>query len=454
MEAPAPDRADLLLVCSTGGHLLQLVALREAWQPFTRAWVTFDKSDARSLLADERVYFAHGPTNRSIKNMLRNLWVAWRVLARGPAEGLVTTGAGVAVPFAWVARLRGAKVVYVESLARIEGPSLTLPIDRADRQPPLRAVAGARGGRGRRAVRGQRLFGRRMIFVSVGTNEARFDRLLHAVAELGLDEEVVVQHGHSARDSIPPARQLVDFLPFEGIVDTVRRSRVVVTHAGVGSVMVSLANGKRPIVVPRRKAFAEAVDDHQLAARSTVRERGARDARRGSRRNRGRSAARAGGCLGRAERELTGADLRELPRRGRRGAAVGVTACMTSGHTSFDTIASRIRRGVAWKAGSQISLQITRMVVALVLARLLAPHDWGLAAMVLVFSGFVIVFTDSALGTALIQRRDLSDADRSTVFWMSVGIGVLLAVGGMLLAGPLARFFEEPEVRPMLASCP
>ena len=47
------------------------------------------------------------------------------------------------------------------------------------------------------------------------------------------------------------------------------------------------------------------------------------------------------------------------------------------------------------------------MVVALVLARLLAPHDWGLAAMVLVFSGFVIVFTDSALGSALIQRREL-----------------------------------------------
>ena len=124
---------------------------------------------------------------------------------------------------------------------------------------------------------------------------------------------------------------------------------------------------------------------------------------------------------------------------------------MTNGHASFDTIASRIRKGVAWKAGSQISLQITRMVVALVLARLLAPHDWGLAAMVLVCSGFVIVFTDSALGTALIQRRDLSDADRSTVFWTSACIGVLLAVGGLLLAGPLARFFGEPEVRPMLA---
>jgi len=118
-------RADLLLVCSTGGHLVQLVALRAAWEPFSRAWVTFDKSDARSLLADERLYFAHGPTNRSIKNLLRNLAVAWRVIRDVRPRAVVTTGAGVAVPFAWIARLRGASVVYVESLARIEGPSLS-----------------------------------------------------------------------------------------------------------------------------------------------------------------------------------------------------------------------------------------------------------------------------------------------------------------------------------------
>ena len=126
MVTPTPsNRADLLLVCSTGGHLLQLVALRDSWQRFARAWVTFDKSDARSLLEAERVYYAHGPTNRNLKNMLRNLLVAWRVVAEVRPKVVVTTGAGVAVPFAWVARLRGAKVVYVESMARIEGPSLT-----------------------------------------------------------------------------------------------------------------------------------------------------------------------------------------------------------------------------------------------------------------------------------------------------------------------------------------
>jgi beta-1,4-N-acetylglucosaminyltransferase len=119
------QRADLLLVCSSGGHLIQLVALRDAWERFTRVWVTFDKSDARSLLANERVHYAYGPTNRSVKNLLRNLFVAWRVVRDARPRVVVTTGAGVAVPFAWVARLRGATVVYVESLARIEGPSLS-----------------------------------------------------------------------------------------------------------------------------------------------------------------------------------------------------------------------------------------------------------------------------------------------------------------------------------------
>jgi beta-1,4-N-acetylglucosaminyltransferase len=102
-----------------------------------------------------------------------------------------------------------------------------------------------------------------MIFVSVGTNEARFDRLLRAVAELPLEEEIVVQHGHSARIERPNA-EFVEFLSFEEMVATIRRARVVVTHAGVGSVMVALANGKCPVVVPRLKAFGEAVDDHQL----------------------------------------------------------------------------------------------------------------------------------------------------------------------------------------------
>lgn len=128
-------RASVLLVCSSGGHLLQLVGLAPAWRDLSRVWVTFDKSDARSLLAGETVAYAYGPTNRNVPNLLRNVPLAWRVVRAVRPRILLTTGAGVAVPFAWVARLFRARVVYVESLTRIDEPSLSCRLIRpvADR---------------------------------------------------------------------------------------------------------------------------------------------------------------------------------------------------------------------------------------------------------------------------------------------------------------------------------
>jgi beta-1,4-N-acetylglucosaminyltransferase len=115
----------LLIVCSTGGHLLQMQELREAWEPFQRVWVTFDKSDSRSLLRDERVLHAFGPTNRNIPNLLRNLRLAFTVLRRERPSAILTTGAGVAVPFAWIGKVLGVPTIYVESVTRIEGLSLS-----------------------------------------------------------------------------------------------------------------------------------------------------------------------------------------------------------------------------------------------------------------------------------------------------------------------------------------
>jgi UDP-N-acetylglucosamine transferase subunit ALG13 len=101
-----------------------------------------------------------------------------------------------------------------------------------------------------------------VIFVTVGTNEARFDRLVAAVSSLVGDERVVVQYGSSALR--PAGAECVEFIPFDRLTELVREARVVVTHAGVGSILVSLTNGKRPLVVARRKRFGEAVDDHQV----------------------------------------------------------------------------------------------------------------------------------------------------------------------------------------------
>lgn len=124
-DARRTSQTDVMLVCSAGGHLLQLLALASAWSDLSRCWVTLDKSDARSLLVGERIVFGHGPTNRSIPNLFGNLLLAWRVVRRERPRVLLTTGAGLAVPFAWVARLFGARVIYVESLTRFQGPSLS-----------------------------------------------------------------------------------------------------------------------------------------------------------------------------------------------------------------------------------------------------------------------------------------------------------------------------------------
>jgi UDP-N-acetylglucosamine:LPS N-acetylglucosamine transferase len=87
--------------------------------------VTFDAGDSRALLAGEEVVKAHSPTNRNVPNLIRNIVLAARVVRRVRPFALVTTGAGVAVPFVWIARLRGATVVYVETLSRIDRPSLS-----------------------------------------------------------------------------------------------------------------------------------------------------------------------------------------------------------------------------------------------------------------------------------------------------------------------------------------
>lgn len=119
------EKVDVLLTCSSGGHLLQLLVLREVWEPFDRVWVTDDRSDTRSLLADERVVFAHWPTSRTLRTLPRNLVLAWRVVRRTRPAVVLTTGAGTAVPFAWMARLHGARVVHIETLTRVDSPSLT-----------------------------------------------------------------------------------------------------------------------------------------------------------------------------------------------------------------------------------------------------------------------------------------------------------------------------------------
>jgi beta-1,4-N-acetylglucosaminyltransferase len=110
-----------------------------------------------------------------------------------------------------------------------------------------------------------------VIFVTTGTNGEPFDRLISWVEQAAGGEPLVVQGGPSRLR--PEGATWRDYVSFEELERLIREARVVVSHGGVGSILVTLLNGKRPLVVPRLAGRGEAVDDHQLhLARRLARE--------------------------------------------------------------------------------------------------------------------------------------------------------------------------------------
>jgi O-antigen/teichoic acid export membrane protein len=124
---------------------------------------------------------------------------------------------------------------------------------------------------------------------------------------------------------------------------------------------------------------------------------------------------------------------------------------MTTAVPDVPSVRARVLTGVAWKAGSAVTLQLSRAITSIILARLLLPSQYGLASMALVASSLVFVFADVGLGAALVQRREVTEADRSTVFWISVFVGSLLTAVGILCSGYVADFYGRSAVGPLFA---
>lgn len=105
-----------------------------------------------------------------------------------------------------------------------------------------------------------------MIFVTVGTHEQPFDRLVQKIDELKRDgvikEEVIIQTGFSTYE--PEYCQWSKLIPYQQMVKNVAEARIVITHGGPASFIMPLQIGKTPIVVPRQRRFNEHVNDHQV----------------------------------------------------------------------------------------------------------------------------------------------------------------------------------------------
>ena len=112
-----------------------------------------------------------------------------------------------------------------------------------------------------------------MIFVTVGTHEQPFNRLVEYMDHWAEnhDEEVVIQTGFSTYD--PKKATWSKLYPYKMMVENVEKARIVITHGGPSSFIMPLQIGKIPIVVPRKKEFDEHVNDHQVEFSKAVAER-------------------------------------------------------------------------------------------------------------------------------------------------------------------------------------
>lgn len=114
-----------------------------------------------------------------------------------------------------------------------------------------------------------------MIFVTVGTHEQPFNRLIEAVdnlCETGvINEPVIMQTGFSTYE--PKHCEWHKLLPYDQMKEKVAKARIVVTHGGPASFIMPLQIGKIPIVVPRQLQFNEHVNNHQVDFTKAVAER-------------------------------------------------------------------------------------------------------------------------------------------------------------------------------------
>lgn len=260
------------LIASLGGHLELLDAAAPAVATLEQTWITSEGARAASLRAQGKRVRTLPRLDRSTLG-LRAVLSGIALALRERPSLVVTSGAGLAVPFTLVSRALGARVVFVETMARVRRGSMTgRLVARTGARvlvqwPDLRAsypqavVCRPLLLEGLPEVHG----GGSGTFVTVGSHDAGFDRMLAAVdaaAEQGLlPAPVLVQRGTSSYQ--PRAGTSVEFVTPQEFTARMAAAEVVVTHGGAGAIGTALRHGRRPIVFARDPARGEHVDAHQ-----------------------------------------------------------------------------------------------------------------------------------------------------------------------------------------------
>ncbi|TIC81533.1 glycosyl transferase family 28 [Nocardioides sp. GY 10113] len=267
-----------LLVASPGGHLDELMIMVDLLGVDTSnaVWVTGRTSQSESLLADREVVWVPRVGSGQMWKAAAGLPAALRLQQRIKPELLVSTGALFSTPHLLAATLRGCETWFVDSATRVLGPSSTgrfaQRLTRArlfvqgegwgdDAWTPVPNVFDAFEAHPQPGpVDASRL---RTGVVSLGTELWPFDRAVESCRRVlaGLDLRWQTGTTEAYADDGSP---LTRWMPATELHAAFGEADVVVTHAGVGSVLSVLQHGKVPVILPRRASRSEMVDDHQL----------------------------------------------------------------------------------------------------------------------------------------------------------------------------------------------
>jgi len=268
-------RETRLFAASAGGHLDLLRAIApQVLDGAEPVWVTSRTPRGEALRGDATQVELLPEYERNPLRALANLIAAAGLVARRRPGTVVTSGAGVVAPLCLLARLAGARLLYVETMARVDSPSMTARIlsrvaARVLVQWPELAHSLPRAVVCRPTLLETVPDGEPPpgagTFVAVGTHAQPFSRLLGIVSR-GLEEGLLPQ---PVRAQLGPARwsaagaQASAHMPREELEAAIRSAAVVICHGGAGIIAAALAAGRRPIVIPRRAELGEHVDDHQ-----------------------------------------------------------------------------------------------------------------------------------------------------------------------------------------------
>jgi len=115
------------------------------------------------------------------------------------------------------------------------------------------------------------------------------------------------------------------------------------------------------------------------------------------------------------------------------------------------TLKEKTLKGLKWSGLAQFGRQMSQFVITAILARLLSPDDFGLLGMATVFTGFMMIFSEMGVSSALIQKQDIDDDHLSSAFWLNVIVGVVLTLLLVAVSPLIALFYNQPALKPIIA---